>query len=110
MLTDLKMFADGAGLSKAQLAELRDAGMLYSDGVQWMLTERGRDLLNGNRPMWLESTPAFGAGRICAPEVVAAQQAMNEDIRQVLEAGFFGHPPTPLCASSAWKGWWFRVR
>jgi hypothetical protein len=54
MLTDLKMFADGTGLSKPQLAELRDSGMIYSDGVQWLLTEQGRKMLTDAIPTWLD--------------------------------------------------------
>ena len=57
MLTDLRMFADGTGLSKQQMAELRDAGMIYPDGVQWLLTEQGRKILTDAMPTWLDSPP-----------------------------------------------------
>jgi len=42
-------FADARGLHAIEITHLRDSGFIYSDGVSYMLTEQGRNLITSNR-------------------------------------------------------------
>jgi hypothetical protein len=97
-------FSDARCLHATEIAHLRDSGFIYSDGVSYMLTEQGRNLITSNRvaplgegssqcpdddsylvPPHLDTNPVFSIPKVGQHEVVAAQAAINAAARGALD-------------------------
>lgn len=99
-----RRFADARCLHATEITHLRDRGFIYSDGVSYMLTEQGRNLIISNRvaplgegssqcpdddsylaPPHLDINPIFSIPKVGQHEVVSAQAAINAAARGALE-------------------------